>query len=282
VAEKMKINWPKRETTWMVERTLFVSVPFTWRLPAVRTMLIERSLLWDKAIVGGPAIRLMPSYLSGIENVTVSMNDYDGVLQMINSQATRTTVGCPNQCAFCAVPKIEGKFRELESWSPGPIICDNNLLAASVEHFDSVMDQLEGIGWCDFNQGLDCRLLTDHHAERIGRIKKAMVRVALDSKSEKEAWSIALEKLLSFGTAKRRIRCYALIGFRDSPDEAWDRCEWIQSHGILVLPMWHHALDQLQQNLVRDDQKKSGWTDYERRRIMGYFYQHRATPSSRK
>jgi len=218
-------------------------------------------------------VRLMPDYLADV--ATVDIGDLAGVLQRVNPQATRTTSGCPNRCKFCAVPKIEGNFKEFDTWPPGPIICDNNLLAASVPHFDRVMDGLEKIGWCDFNQGLDCRLLTDHHAERIGRIKKAMVRLALDSESEKNAWSEAFGRLRKHKTAKHRIRCYALVGFRDSPDESWQRCEWIESHGIKSLPMWHHSLDQLEPNIVRPDQEKDGWNDLERRRLMGWFYQHR-------
>ena len=72
-------------------------------------------------------------------------------------------------------------------------------------------------------------------------------------------------------------RSYALVGFDSDPGEAWDRCKWIESHGIKALPMWFTELDALERNKVTDKQKALGWNDYERRRIMGWFYKHRET-----
>ena len=268
------IHWPKRETTWQQGRTLYVSVPFTWRLPAVRAMLGQRSFIWDHAVAGGPAVKLMPNFLLGIQWVTVDTGDLPGVLQRVNPDATRTTVGCTRSCRFCAVRQLEGHFRELDDWPDTPVLCDNNLLAASTQHFDRVMDRLERHGWCDFNQGLDARLMTEHHAERIGRIPKAMCRLALDSTGYANQWHKAFTLLRKHGTAKHRIRTYALIGFNDSPDEAWGCCEWIESHKVMALPMWHHALDQLKPNIVREDQRANGWSDFERQRIMRWYYKH--------
>jgi hypothetical protein len=41
--------------------------------------------------------------------------------------------------------------------------------------------------------------------------------------------------------------------------------------------MWFTELDALERNKVTDKQKALGWNDYERRRIMGWFYKHRET-----
>ena len=174
----MKYNWPKKETTWIDGRTLFVSVPFTWKLPDVRELLRQRSFFWDNAIVGGPAVKLMPEYLADIPNVIVDTGNIDGVLQRINPHATRTTTGCPNKCRFCAVPVVEGKFIELDDWPDLPIICDNNLMYSSISHFDKVCDRLEKHKWSDFNQGLDARLLNEYHAERLARLPNSIIRLA--------------------------------------------------------------------------------------------------------
>lgn len=164
---------------------------------------------------------------------------------------------------------------ELEDWPDRPILCDNNLLASSMRHFHRVMDRLDNHTNSDANQGLDARLLNNEHAERMGRNKGFVARLALDSDSLRDQWQDAYDLLRKHGTAKRRIRTYALIGWHDTPDEAWSRCRWIESHKVKVLPMWHHALDQLECNTVRDDQTVNGWNDYERRRIMQWFYKHR-------
>jgi len=272
----MKTNgtWPRSVTTWMEERTLCISIPFTWLLAGVANELQQRSILWDRARVGGPAVALQPGYFSSIE--WVDMGDHaDNVLQRVNPQATRTTEGCPNHCPFCAVPRIEGPFRELEDWPDLPILIDNNLLAASQVHLDRVFDRLEHWEWADFNQGLDARRLTDYHAERLARIKHPMIRLALDHSALKGEWSNAFEHLRRHGIPLKAIRSYALIGFNSGPDESWRRCRWIEAHGVKVLPMWFHELDATERNVVTDRQRSLGWTDYERRRIMQWFYQHK-------
>ena len=68
----------------------------------------------------------------------------------------------------------------MEDWPDLPVLCDNNLLAAPLSHFDKVIDRLIRHGWCDFNQGVDARLLTDYHARRIAEIKQPQVRLAFD------------------------------------------------------------------------------------------------------
>jgi hypothetical protein len=219
----------------------------------------------------------MPDYLAGLSGVTIG-GDCPGVLQRVNPQATRTSIGCPNRCGFCAIGKglIEaGGFRELTDWPDGPVLVDNNLFAASVEHFDRVMDRLDPWGWCDFNQGVDARRLTEHHAERIGRIPGAMVRLALDAMAVADAWEEAFRKLRASGVALRRIRSYALVGFTTGPEEAWERCEWIEGHGVKSLPMWFHELDALEWNQITEKQRALGWTDEERKALFQWYYKHR-------
>jgi len=236
-------------------------------------MLMQRSLFWNHAVVGGPAIGLMPDFID-LDWVSIEQS-FQGALQKVNPMATKTTIGCIRKCKFCAVPQIEGGFRELEDWDDKPILIDNNLLAASQKHFDKVIDRLIRWKWADFNQGLDSRLLTDYHAERLKQIKKPMIRLALDDISYQDQWSTAFEKLRRAGIAKTNIRSYALLGFRTGPDEGWKRCEWIESHGIKVLPAWFHELDALRQSEVTEHQKELGWTDTERKRIMQWHYKHK-------
>lgn len=269
-------SWPKAPYYWREGSILNVSIPFTWNLPAVYAKLTQGSFLWEDAVVGGPAVQLMPDYFQALPWVTVG-TDMPGILQRINPLATRTTAGCVNRCGFCAIGRglVEsGGFRELEDWPDLPILCDNNLLAASIEHFDRVIDRLKVHGWCDFNQGLDARLLNEHHAARLKEIKKPIIRLALDHMSYHNEWQRAYDHLRTAGLPKSAIRSYALIGYNSDPSEAWQRCEWIEDHGVLALPMWYHPLDALKENQVTDSQKQHGWNDFERRRIMRWYYQH--------
>lgn len=217
---------------------------------------------------------LMPEYFIGRSVQVVVEKHMHGVLQRVNPLATRTTEGCPNKCKFCGVKIIEPVWRELKDWPDNPILCDNNLLAASPDHFDRVMDRLEKHGWCDFNQGLDCRLLTPYHAERIGRIRKAIVRLALDSTSLVDEWLFAANLLHKNKTAKNRIRTYVLCGFNDDPANAWQRCEFVDSWGALPCPQWFHDLNAMEFNTVTDEQKRHGWTKAKRTHLMRHFYRH--------
>lgn len=266
------MDWPKKEFYWIKDRILYVSIPFTWNLKSVKNHIKQQSFFYDIVVVGGPATFLMPEYFDDIKYVEVR-KQYPGILQRINPLATRTTIGCIRKCGFCGVNKIEGKFKELVDWPNLPIICDNNLLAASNNHFDKVIKKLKKLEFADFNQGVDSRLLTKYHADKFAEIKKPIIRLALDGMDYVDDWEKAYNTLRKAGLPKKSIRSYALIGFNSDPEEAWDRCEFIASHGIKPLPMWFHSLSELHKNTVTDYQEKLGWTDYERRLIMQYYYQ---------
>lgn len=270
----MKTDWPKKPISWITERALHISIPFTWDLPKVRADLKQKSMFWDNAVVGGPAVYLMPDFFNNLDHVKIGY-DAPGILQRVNPLATRTTTGCIRKCGFCGVRKFEPEFKELHDWPDLPIICDNNLLASSQPHFDKVIDRLKKWKWADFNQGIDSRLLTDYHASRLSEIKKPIIRLALDNMNYADQWENSFSKLLNAGIAKSNIKSYVLIGFDSDPYEAWDRCEWVENHKIKSLPMWFHPLDSTSKNTVTERQISLGWNDLERKRIMGYYYKHR-------
>lgn len=268
--------WPKKPTYWVESRVLRISIPFTWNLPEVKREIQQRSFFWDGVEVGGPAVELMPGFFDGMDHVQVG-HKCAGVLQRINPLATRTTLGCVRRCGFCAIGtgRIEGRFTELDDWPDLPVLCDNNLLAASKEHFDRVINRLVAHGWTDFNQGMDFRLLTDYHVKRMTEIKRPTIRLVLDHMDYRDKWQEAFDRLCDAGIAKKNISSYCLIGFNSAPREAWQRCEWVEAHGIKAYPMWFHPLDALQNNVVTTDQAKFSWNDEERRHIMGFYYKHR-------
>ncbi len=271
--EAERAVWPKDITLWQIGEVGYMSIPFTWLLPKAQWLIDQGDLFIRQWIVGGPATCLMPTYLRGCTIGT----DSPGILQRINPHATRTTVGCIRRCRFCGVRTIEGDFHELDDWPDCPILCDNNLLAASDTHFDRVIDRLVVWGWCDFNQGLDARLLTAHYAKRIAEISRPMVRLALDCDADRNDWRLAVAMLRNVGVAKSRIRTYVLCGFEGSPEVDWQRCEFVESLGVLALPMWFHPLDALKVNAVTPVQAAMGWTHEKRRQLMRWYYKHSGT-----
>jgi len=85
------------------------------------------------------------------------------------------TRGCIRSCYFCKVPKHEGKLRayrsvqEVVGGFKKAIFMDNNFLAW--EGANDAMDWLiEHDIRCQFNQGLDLRLVNDENLSRLARL----------------------------------------------------------------------------------------------------------------
>lgn len=256
----ISVGWLKDIAQWRIGKTLYLSIPFTWLLPrALKLAQAHRGPVQ----AGGPAVSLMPDYLAG----SASIGAPCPVTPLIfhNPLATFSSRGCPNRCSFCAIPRIEGDFQELEDWRPAPIVCDNNLLAASKKHFDRVIDRLKQMPFVDFNQGLEARRLKPHHVRRLAELQKVKVRFAFDSlKAEKavfEAITLCRKRgLKDFGV-------YVLIGFKDTPAEARYRLEKVRQWGIKPNPMRYQPLDALKKNAFVD----GAWDEMTLKKMVRYY-----------
>jgi len=257
---------------WIEDKTAYLSVVFTWDLPKAHIQAVWLRELGYEVKAGGPACLLMPDYLAGVAEVNSCSV---GALWRHNPDATFTSRGCIRKCKFCAVPKIEGNLVELDEWEPKPIVCDNNLLACSQQHFDKVIDSLKGIKEVDFNQGLDTRLLTQYHANRLAELDLARVRLAWDNTKYGNSFMQGYERLRKAKIPKRLISVYVLMGFDDTPDDAWFRLRTIQNMGVTPFPMRYQPLDALKKNQYVGD----NWTHRELSRYMRYWSRLRFTGS---
>jgi hypothetical protein len=255
--------WSKRFQEWTQKDKAYLSVVFTWDLPQAYQRAVWLKQMGLDVLAGGPAVDLMPSYLSGVAKCLPYMHD---VISRHNSQATFTSRGCVRRCPFCAVWRVEGELRELQDWPVRPIVCDNNLLACSRRHFDRVIDRLKPLSGIDFNQGLDARLLTAHHADRLAELD-CLVRLAFDSVRYEASFMDAFHMLRKAGIAKSRIRAYVLIGFNDTPEDTLYRLRAVSGLGIEPSPMRYNPLDTLQ----RDSYVGPNWTDSELTRYTRYW-----------
>ena len=240
-----KASWNKSFVKIIKDEVAYYSVVFTWDLPEVRQDILQGDLNVKKSIVGGPAVYLMPDYLSDIAEVKTEC-DID-FLSFHNPQATFTTRGCPNRCKFCAVPVSEGNLVELKEWEVKPIISDNNLIASSRKHFDSVINKLKSksFPWIDFNGGFEAGRFTKHHASRISELKKANIRFACDRQSQKSVVADAVKLARSEGL--RNFNVYVLFGFEDTPEETLDRLNFVHKElKIRPSPMRYQSLDCLE------------------------------------
>jgi hypothetical protein len=251
-------QWRKGIASWNVGKVLYQSIPFTWLLPEAEKQAKEHK---GKVVAGGPAVKLMGATWAE----TPDHVPYD-TLSFHNPLATFTSRGCPNHCSFCAVPKIEGEFREFDSWKIAPVICDNNLLSATKRHFEDVITSLLPFPVCDFNQGLDARLFTSYHADQLARLKNPHIRFSWDSIKTENAVADAVNLCQKYGF--KNIGIYVLLGFKDTPENAHYRLEKVRSWGLFPNPSRYQPLDALQKNSY----VAPGWTEAELRKTMKYYY----------
>jgi hypothetical protein len=246
-------QWRKGTASWTIKDTLYLSVVFSWDMPeALRIAKASKK----RVVIGGPAAKL-----AGIQTETLPYS----ALPFHNPLATFTTRGCPNKCAFCAVPIIEGDLVELTEWQPRPVVCDNNLLAATQKHFDSVIDNLKSMPYVDFNQGLDSDLFTDHHARQMGELKAVKVRFAFDTVGDETSVIDAIGRARAHGLTD--IGVYVLIGFHDTPEDATYRLEKVRSLGIWPNIMRYQPL----RADVKDSYVGSKWTQVELENMTRYY-----------
>lgn len=243
---------------WTESDTTFVSCVFSWDLKRARAICRYYAEKGYKVRAGGPAVIMNPESMQCIAEIGGQVD----ALPHHNPRATFTSRGCIRKCGFCAVPRIEGDLYELADWEPRPIICDNNLLACSKAHFDSVIDRLKsaGIKGVDFNQGLDARLLTKHHASRIAELDLKYVRLAWDDVRLESRFMRAWQLLRGAGIPKYRISVYVLIGFNDTPGDAFHRLHVIANNlNSLTVPMRYQPVDASERNNFVAD----GWAHWE-------------------
>lgn len=85
------------------------------------------------------------------------------------------TRGCIRNCAFCKVPRHEGKLiayrdvRDIVGSFKKAIFMDNNILAWGGAN-DALDWLIENNIKCEFNQGLDIRLVNDANLSRLARL----------------------------------------------------------------------------------------------------------------
>jgi hypothetical protein len=263
------MGWAQAIIHWQDADRVFISVPFTWYLPKAKTLATWFMQAGHYVYIGGPAVELMPDYLSGVAT-QVGGDLHPLPLKRHNPDATFTSRGCPNQCGFCAVPRIEGDLRELADWRPAPIVCDNNILATSQRHFDNAIDRLKQFRQVDFNQGLDARLLNAHHIDKLKELSLPILRFSFDHIGMGTIVTSAIQSVLQAGFAKRRVRCYVMFGFHDSPDDALYRVETIKKLGVRPFPQRYQALDG-DAALAKDSWIGPGWVQEEMARFQRYW-----------
>ena len=172
-----------------------------------------------------------------------------------DSYISYATRGCIRKCEFCAVPIIEGKFRNSYSLAKQVesiqdkfgtkrhlLLLDNNILAAG-EHFFEIIEEIISLGFgkgskvpivtngrrmnvvriVDFNQGIDARLLVKdkRYIEAISKISINPLRIAFDDIKDREVYTKSVRMAGENGI--RVMSNYILYNYNDTPNDFYER-----------------------------------------------------------
>jgi len=221
---------------------IWLTTCFSFDMPHALGMVREAKKRAARVWVGGISASLFPRVFQS-EGVDVHVGllpeaeacapDYSLLGKAPEYSITHTTRGCVRKCKFCMVSKLEPKFSRRESWendihpeSRRIRFYDNNWLAKSVKALKKDADIIaqlckRGILSVDFNQGLDCRLLTDEKLNAIKRIPIKPVRFAFDNMEEDGHYQSAVTRMADAGFGM--FTTYVLFNFNDTPADLWYR-----------------------------------------------------------
>ena len=202
-------------------------------------------------LVGGIYASVLPDHLLGKVPEVYLFKGYSQVLdQEVPEYALKTDAdskwdqysmvftsrGCPNNCAYCVVGKIEPDQWVNPYWQdmimndrPFIMISDNNLSATSHDHLIKVLRYLGASNKkVTFNGGLDCKRITPELAELLCDIKfeEYGMRMAFDRIAEDGIFQNAVALLKKHTVPYQALMAYVLFNYRDTPKEAnYRACE---------------------------------------------------------
>lgn len=199
-----------------------ISCVFTWDREFCKQLEKEWAGYYSVVRIGGPAYRL---------------NRYRGGRfvpgRYVRNGITFTSRGCNFNCPWCLVPKMEGKFRQLNKIAEGNVIQDNNFLLGHRAWIISVFSMLKRQKAIRFVGGLDVRLLKDWHIEELRGLRIKELWLALDSWDTRKEFKKAVAKLRRAGFSRHQTRCYVLAGFAEPIQESEERLIFAYECGTL-------------------------------------------------
>jgi len=217
---------------------VYVSCIFKKNLPHARGI---RHYYPDSEFhLGGPAL-WKPNILP--DEMEHTMPDYSLYPDMDYSMGY-TQRGCPNNCPFCIVPKLEGSFREhapiSEFQNPGfnkLVLFDNNFFYSKLwkEKLTHIRDNGLKVS---FNQGLDARLMDEEKSQWLA--DTASYNLHFNSKTYYFSWDLmknseailrGLQRVIDAGIHPRTLMVYMLCGFNTTREEDVDRFKKLREIG---------------------------------------------------
>ena len=207
-----KSTWVGGLAEWVDGDTAYLSIAFTWLLDKAYSRAIWYRALGYKVRAGGPALFLV-KMKHEIEDVAELGGEIPDALARHNPAATVFSRGCPVNCWFCIVPKMEGtEFTLIPDAPVRPVLCDNNLSALPADYQDHIIAryQGEGVPLLDANSGFEPRTFDDEVFARWSVINRGPWRFAFDDQAERHDVQRVMHMLRDAPTYRKRV--YVLIG----------------------------------------------------------------------
>ena len=155
------------------------------------------------------------------------------------------TRGCIRNCWFCKVPKYEGALKEYNPVEsivrgvPGEVVkfLDNNILAYP-RHMDVFNWLIERGTRCEFNQGLDFRLVNDENLDALARLNYAGEYIfAFDDPKYQKLLDKKIEQIKQYIPKPWKLKFYIYYHPDMELAQLFDRVEWCRAHECLPYVM---------------------------------------------
>lgn len=155
------------------------------------------------------------------------------------------TRGCIRKCWFCKVPKYEGALKEYHNVEsivrgvPGEVVkfLDNNILAYP-GHMEVFRWLIEHGTRCEFNQGLDFRLVNDENLDALSMLNyEGEFIFAFDDPKYQPLLDRKIEQIKRYISKPWKLKFY--IYYHPSMDLAqlFERVDWCRAHECLPYVM---------------------------------------------
>jgi hypothetical protein len=100
----------------------------------------------------------------------------------------------------------------------------------------------------DFNQGLDARLVSPELAKELASLRTDVIRMAYDYRGIGPYVERAIRYLDEARVRRRKIVCYVLYNYVDTPDDFFERVRDLIEWGAVSYPMRFEPLNSLKKN----------------------------------
>lgn len=199
---------------WGLEADLVcLSVIFSWHAPLAREIALrmkDHAQIW----AGGPGLFALAHWWrkeTGLEMVRGLDQRFDK--QRGQYKMCFASRGCPVNCSFCIVPRLEGlAFSYDPEFVPAPVLCDNNLSALPIEYQEHIIRRYQETGTrlLDANSGFEPQRFDEGTYQRWKPTLRGPWRFALDEMREVE--DVRRMMCILQDEPARRKRVYCLVG----------------------------------------------------------------------